>query len=269
MKISVDAVKNNYGLSHFKSTENIKDSLEKISGSYYQAQNSVKLTQNDVCQSHTHYVLDRLTSIANKNSSRVEAGYRFDDDIKDFAAYFRMLGGRSAYQTIHRNLELALPSLSSIDRYVRQADDKLVEGELRCAALLEYLKRRKLPLIVSLSEDATRIDGRPQYDNKSNQILGFILSLDQHGMPISNAFPARNAEEIKKHFSTQKTANFITVVMAQPLAESPPFCLLLFASDTKFTAEIVVKRWNFISNELKKLGIEALTFSSDSDPRSV
>lgn len=269
VKILVDAVKDNYGLSHFKSTDNIKDALEIFSGSYYQAQHTATIPRNNVCQSHTHYVLDRLRSIANKNSSRVEAGYRFDDDIKNFAAYIRMLGGRLAYQTVHRNLELALPSLSSIDRYIRQTDDKLIEGELRCAALLEYLKKRELPLIVSLSEDATRIDGRPQYDNKSNQILGFVLSLDQNGMPVPNAFPARNAEEIMKHFSTQKTTNFVTVVMAQPLAESPPFCLLLFASDTKFTAEIVVKRWDFISNELKKLNIEVLTISTDSDPRSV
>lgn len=180
-----------------------------------------------------------------------------------------MLAGRSAYQTIHRNLKLAIPSLSSVDKYIRQAKDTLVEGQLRCRELLTYLEKRKLPLIVSLSEDATRIDGRPQYYSKSNEILGFVLPLNEHGMPKPHSFLARNADEMIHHFSVQDTAHFVNVVMAQAMSNVPPFCLLLFASDSKYNAETVVNRWNFIKNELKKVGICVLTFSSDSDLRSV
>lgn len=51
-----------------------------------------------------------------------------------------------------------------MNRYIMKTSDKLIEGKLRTNELLEYLKLRQLPLVVSLSEDATRIEGRPQCD---------------------------------------------------------------------------------------------------------
>lgn len=181
-----------------------------------------------------------------------------------------MLGGRSAYQTLHRNLPLALPSISTTDLYIRQMNDVLIESQLRSQGLLTHLKLRKLPLIVSLSEDATRIVGRPQYDSKTNQILGFVAPIDENGMPIPFSFSANNADEIIKHFSGAETAHYVNVVMAQPLCENAsPYCLLLYATNSKFTAGDVIKRWNFIKNEFKQLGITSLTFCSDSDPRLV
>lgn len=55
--------------------------------------------------------------------------------------------------------------------------------------------------------------------------------------------------------------------MAQPLGRVSPFCLLLFASDSKYAAENVADRWNFIVEELKKENITVLSISSDSDPK--
>lgn len=55
--------------------------------------------------------------------------------------------------------------------------------------------------------------------------------------------------------------------MAKPLANFPSFPLLIFSSDNRFKTIHVTKRWNYIVNELKKVNIEVLSISSDSDPR--
>lgn len=270
VKLVADAVQDNSGLHHFQYADSMEGMLEAFTGSYFESvPDAISPQITETPQSRTHSFLDKLRKSADKNLNRAEAGYRFDDDIKDFAAYIRMLAGAKAYQTMHRNMELAIPSLSSLDRFIRQTKDVLIEGQLRLQELLTYLQDRSLPLVVSLSEDATRIDGRPQYDSKTNEILGFVLPLDENGMPVPHSFPARNAIEIFGHFKTQETAHFVNVVMAQPMGNFAPFCLLLFASNSKYTARDVYSRWNYITNELKKVGIGVLTFSSDSDPRFV
>lgn len=55
--------------------------------------------------------------------------------------------------------------------------------------------------------------------------------------------------------------------MAQPLANVPPFCLALFGSDGKYTSIDIENRWLYIKNELSKLNIKVLIYSSDSDPK--
>lgn len=66
----------------------------------------------------------------------------------------------------------------------------------------------------------------------------------------------------------KKRASYLNVVMAQPLARGiPPFCLLLFGTDSKYTSVDIEKRWQFIRAELKTNSIEVLTFATDSDPK--
>lgn len=173
------------------------------------------------------------------------------------------------YETMQKNLPTAFPSLDTVNRFIRKIDGAMVEGCLRSNQLLKYFKDRSLPLVVSISEDATRIDGRIQYDAKTNQISGFVLRLNNEtGMPIPYSFQARNVNEILNHFSSGNTvAHFVNVIMARPLANYPPFCLLLFSSDGRYTAEDVIKRWKYIEKELETIGIHVLTISLDSDPR--
>lgn len=218
--------------------------------------------------SRTHNFLAQLKSIADRNVKREKEGYRFEIDVKSFATYIRILGGPLLYKTIQSNLELSLPSLDTTNRFIRQMDGSMVEGCLRTDELLKYLTDRHLPLVVAISEDATRIDGRIQFDARTNQISGFALPLNKtNGMPIPFSFPARNRDEILHHFSSATVAKFVNVVMAKPMANYPPFCLLLFSSDGKYTAEGVAKRWRYITNELSKADIKVLTIASDSDPR--
>lgn len=258
----VDSGGKNKGLHHFQksiiSTET-EDVTEKVSN-----------IQQKMFESKTHFFLGKLLDAANRNSSRKKGGYRYDTGIKRYAAYLRMICGPLAYETIQRNLECALPSLTSTNRYIKSANCHVVEGVLRSEELLLYLKERNLPLVISLSKDATRIIGRVQYDAATNQLVGFTLPLSHsNGMPIPYSFPARSAQEIHGHFSNENSiSNFLNVIMAQPVDKnSKPFCLLAFGSDNIYTSVDVAKRWNFICTELKKIGINVLTISSDSDPR--
>lgn len=220
-------------------------------------------------QNRTHYFLNRLLATADQNACRSEGGYRYDADIKNFAVYFRMLAGPLAYNTIQKNLVCALPSLSTTNRFIQNSTKTITEGVLRSEELLNYLNDRKLPLCVALSEDATRIEGKVQYDARSNQLIGFVLPTDyDSGVPIPFAFRAGSTEEILKHFSGEKpTASCVITIMAKPMGDVPSFCLLIFGTDNKFTAQQVANRWKFITSELMKLKIMVLSIASDSDPR--
>lgn len=91
---------------------------------------------------------------------------------------------------------------------------------------------------------------------------------DKNGLPLPFVYKARNTKEIITHFVIgTPVANNVNIVMAQPIGKVPPFCLLIFGSDSKFNAENVSNRWKHIAYELKKLNIEVLTISSDSDPK--
>lgn len=136
--------------------------------------------------------------------------------------------------------------------------------------LRNYLIERDFPNKVNLSEDATRIVGRVQYDSRTNQIVGFTLPTNRKtGMPIPFSFRARNITEIMQHFTNGNVAGYLNVIMAQPVAKNAsPFCLLLYGTDSKYSALDVKHRWKHIVNELKKVGVRVLTIGADSDPRN-
>lgn len=221
--------------------------------------------------SRTTFFINKLQSTASMNlTKKRKEGFRFDSEMQMYAAYLRMLCGPLAYDTIQRNLEGALPSLVTTNRFIKGSEYAVIKGALRSTELLNYLTELKLPLAVCISEDCTRVEGRIQYDSKTNQIIGFTLPIDNTtGLPAPFSFHARSAEEIFNHFSSEKNSvsSFVDVIMAQPLANAPPFCLALFGSDCKYTSIDVEKRWMHIKHELNKLNIKVLTFSSDSDPK--
>lgn len=224
--------------------------------------------RTSIPQTQTHVVLNSLLQTANQNALRKREGYRYSDSIKKFAVFFRIVAGPIAYETVQRNIECALPSLNTTNRYIHKARHQICEGALRSESLLKYLQERNLPLIVSLSEDATRIEGRVQFDPNSNQLVGFVPPINENtGMPKTNAYKARSTEEMIFHFSTATTSQFVNTIMAQPLANVPAFCLAFFGSDSKYSAIDVARRWDYIADELNKLGIIVVNWSSDSDPK--
>lgn len=226
-------------------------------------------TSIDPPKNPSQHFLRKLIATADRNSNRNEHGYRYEPHEKLFASYIRMITGPLAYKTIQKNLEAALPSLSSTNRYIRKFNCHITEAVLRCDELKVYLEERNLPLVVSLLEDGTRIVDRVQYCAVTNQLIGLVPPIrNETGMPIPFTRPARNASEILQHFSKEHSvSSYLNVVMAQPIGSAPPFCLLVFGSDNTYSANDVINRWNYITLQLKKIGIDTLTIASDSDPR--
>lgn len=75
-------------------------------------------TENYENPTRKHYFLNKMLDVANKNASRPVNGYRYDDETKSYASYYRLLSGPLAYETLQKNLPCALPSLSTVNRYI-------------------------------------------------------------------------------------------------------------------------------------------------------
>lgn len=150
-------------------------------------------------------------------------GFRYTEEMKLFCIYMRILGGRLFYETFKANNVNSVPSLSAVNRYIIKSKSRYLEGHLRCEELRDYLISQNLPLIVSLSEDATRIINRPQYDALTNQIVGFVLPLNNNGMPTKMFYSADSASKIETFFydfessKPNEPAKYVNVIMAQPL----------------------------------------------------
>lgn len=193
------------GLSHFNADSDL----------LAETQSELKvIKKNDEYETRTHFFLRKLITVADQNANRNKHGYRYNDpELKMYATYLRMITGPLAYETIQRNLECALPSLVSVNRYIKASGCHITEGILRTEELRLYLAERCVPPVVVLSEDATRITGKVQYDKRTNQLIGFVLPLNNtNGLPIPFMYPARNAEEILSHFTgTNAIGTFMNV----------------------------------------------------------
>lgn len=97
-----------------------------------------------------------LLSTAKINSIRSKLGYRHTPEMIRFCVYLRSLSGPLAYNTLQINLPGVLPSIEAVNKYIYGPDFLVVDGLLRHEELLENLRKRNLPLWVSLSEDDVR-----------------------------------------------------------------------------------------------------------------
>lgn len=193
-----------------------------------------------------------------KNSNRHKNGIRYDESLKKFATFLFVTGGRFLYETLALNLPI--PSPRTVTRCLEKEQTIISEGKLRVIELKKFLTDRKLPNWVWLSEDGSGIVKKIQYDQKTNQLVGFVLHEDQiTGLPKPNSYEAKNASSIQQAFTDGKMANLVYTIMAQPVhPNSPSFCLCVFGTDNKFTSETVLKRWRFIRKELLEAGINVL-----------
>lgn len=205
-----------------------------------------------------------------RNKARKKQGHRYSEECMQYNSLLRLTGGPKNYRTSKANNVHGVPSLSSVKKNIRKNVSHIVEGVLRCDELKSHLTDRGLPLLVSLSEDATRVTGKVEYNVRSNTLVGFVLPIDsQSSMPIPNSYSARSAAEIESHFLNEIPVGLnVNVVMAQPLAlNEPPFCLLICASDNSYPAKDIKKRWTHIIYKLSEFQIQVLSFASDGDPK--
>jgi len=214
-------------------------------------------------------LLTALVDSYKANSGRQKNGYRYKGDegdlLKNFSTLSRDLGSRQTFEFWQKNLPI--PSASTVARHNKTIAEPVVEGQFRFAGLKQYLDNTNTGEEVGLSEDGTRIVGRPSYDPKSNQIVGFVPPFDENGLPKIRHFEATSSDAIKNMFETQTCSNYAYIVMAQPLADVPPYVLAVFGTNNKFTSFDVLKRWEWMREEAKKHGIVVLGVSADGDPK--
>ena len=71
------------------------------------------------------------------------------------------------------------------------------EGVFRFDKLLEHIQLHKSSKYVSIGEDATRIISRVDYDPKTNRCVGFVLPVDQDGLPLVDSFWLYHLRQLK------------------------------------------------------------------------
>lgn len=249
-----------------------KSEMYKSNRAWYFCQtNSNSSSDNTKCPvpKDADNLFSKLIKTGGTNTQTSKNGYRYDLDLKRFAVYERILAGPLSYKTLQSNFVGLIPSISATNKYIHRPDNVITEGVLRSDELLLYLEHRNLPKWALLSEDATNIDNRIEYDSRTNQLIGFVLPTNEtNGMPQAFAYKAESALQIMQYFADDAPeAAYINTIMAQPIGKAPPFCLLLFGSNNTYTADDVSKRWEYATKELDKLGIGVLTISSDGDSK--
>ena len=146
-----------------------------------------------------------------------------------------------------------MPSLRTVQRIVHSEYKTINEGQFRFNELAEYIDLHNAPRLISVGEDATRVISRVEYDHETDRCVGFVLPLNDSGLPEVDSFLAVSFEAIEIMFSKHKMANYAYVYMAKPLALGvPAFCLACFGSDNKFTTPTIMTWWQHIITECHK-----------------
>lgn len=178
-----------------KENQILKTSLEKLNKDINKESEKESSVNSDDC---TEILKLLIKSSENNCRKDKKQGYRYDEVLKLFAVYMYTFSGRIAYETLQSNM--SLPSISTITKYLKSNGPNISEGELRSLQLKSYLDQFEINYIW-LSEDATRIINRVQYNSVDNELIGFVLPLNaDNGLPIKSVYKARSAQEIEEHF---------------------------------------------------------------------
>lgn len=219
-------------------------------------------SNNEVIKSFFEMI--KQTALKNSKTQSKESN-RFSHDLKKLCLYIFITSGRLAYETLCSNMSNALPSITTLYRTF-DTFTKTFEGQIQMHELKTFLLKRNYPLKVFISEDQTAIVKRVRYNSHNNQMVGFVLKRSElTGFPLENQYLV---SDIKNGFENGVLSNYAYIFMAQPLVDhAPAFCLVIFGSDNRFSADEVLKRWSHLENEANAIGISVEGFSSDGDTR--
>ncbi|KAK3924478.1 Ras GTPase-activating-like protein IQGAP1 [Frankliniella fusca] len=186
-------------------------------------------------------LLKDLYECATRNSGKQARGIRYSEELKDLGTLLYLLSGKMTYEILSSNLPL--PAVSTVRAKVHSSE-LAFEGEFRIKALKNYLQDRGYPMKVVLSEDGTRLVGKVMYHLSTNQVVGFVPKLTGNGIPELSSFPATSSTVMANYFQQNELSNYAYVIMAQPLSsKAPPFCVCVFGTINKFSADQVDLRW--------------------------
>lgn len=137
--------------------------------------------------------------------------------------------------------------------YISRSKCRIIEGQLRCQELANYLDKMDLPKCVWICEDGSGINAKTEYDPYTNQLIGLVLPTNpKTGNPIPFTFIVDSAEDIQKH-TKQPLSTLVYAVLALPLQpDAPPFVLQIYGTNNTFTGDQVLNRWKYTIKELQK-----------------
>ena len=159
-----------------------------------------------------------------------------DEVLVKFAVSCFICAGPLAYNFIQSNVSLHCQA------YVQYNERWVYE-------LLVHLTEYKSPLLDTIGEDATRLISRIDYDSQTDCSVGYVLPLDESGLPVTDKFLAVSFKAIENCFSTATIAKYAFLYMTQLLVVAAPSFIL--ARDNCFSTEHmhVLKRWKYIGSE--------------------
>lgn len=151
----INEIEAKIGFSVYLADENFLVSKKKANSPHITASNFLK----------------KLMKVSVQTSKGCKNKNVFDDAIKNFAVYLFYVGGRLLYETLHANMKNALPPISTLNRYLDRHHEQKQQGTFDFGGLAKFLQANGLPKIVWISEGATRITRKIQYDSKTNKII--------------------------------------------------------------------------------------------------
>ena len=102
-------------------------------------------------------------------------------------------------------MPIASPSLRTVQREVQNEYKTISEGYFQFDGLEKYLTQHRIShKVVSISEDATRIITRIDYDSELDRLVGFVLPCNDQGLPLVDSFLATTFESIQNMFETNQ-----------------------------------------------------------------
>ena len=113
-------------------------------------------------------ILKNLMENATHNAGKQKTQRRHTEVLKKFATLLYINAGSMAYQFIQGNIPEALPSLRTVQDIVHSQYEPFFEGQFYFDELWHYLEKHHAPLVVTISEDATKIISSVEYDPRSN-----------------------------------------------------------------------------------------------------
>ncbi|KAK4007844.1 hypothetical protein OUZ56_012995 [Daphnia magna] len=129
-------------------------------------------------------LLKKMLQQSVSQSKKKSNGYRYmDQALNNFCLNTYILGGRRLYEIFHVNFKGVFPSPRTMGERLAKHQTFIPEGVVNVEGLKEYLTLHNLPMMVSLSEDATAAVGKRQYNSTTNSIYGFSLPLQPNGLP--------------------------------------------------------------------------------------
>ncbi|CAF3916516.1 unnamed protein product [Rotaria sp. Silwood1] len=108
------------------------------------------------------------------------------------------------------------------------------------------------------------------YDTTSDTFVGFVLPLDNYGLPINTTYSTKLFNILEEWCSNISKSKLLTAHLVQPISNSStssPYLLSVYGTDNKYKSIDGLSRWHRIYQEFKVNVIRILGFSTDCDSR--